>query len=126
MNNRIIGLTLTSLFAVVALSSCAGENAKVSREQVDNSLKNAGNTFHTAVDKTSESLKELGPKVDAAKEKAKSYTPELNKAEQGVKNFGSGLGKVGMQIGNSIDNSAKAVKQEMSKPAAKTSEHSKK
>jgi hypothetical protein len=125
MNNRIIGFTLSTVFAAAALSSCSGENSSVSRQQVDNSLKNAGATFHTAVDKTSESMKELGPRLDAAKQKAQSLTPALDKAEQGVKNAGSGLGKVGLQIGNSIDSSAKAIKQGMSRSESKPSGHSK-
>lgn len=120
MNNKTIGFALTSIFAAVSLSSCSGEKANVSREQVNDSLKNAGAIFHTAVEKTSESMKQLGPRLDAAK---KTAAPQLDNAEQQVKNVGGDLGRVGLQFGNAIDSSAKAIKQGISQPASKTSAH---
>jgi len=112
MKNIVFSQAFFCLVAAVGLSSCTGNNANLSREQVDNSMKNAASTFHQAAEKTSESMKELGPKMQGAKEKAETMGPALDKAEQQVKSAGSELGKVGMKFGNAIDNTAKGIKQD--------------
>ncbi len=113
MKNTAISQVVLSLVAAIGLSSCAG-NSTLSREQVDNSMKNAASSFHQAAQKGSESFKELGPKMQIAKEKVESMGPALNKAEQGVKSAGRDLGKLGTQVGNAIDNTAKDIKQDFS------------
>jgi len=80
-------------------------------------MKSAASSFNQAAQKTRESMKELGPKMQVAKEKVETMGPALDKVGQHMKSAGRDLRKVGAQFGDVINNTAKDIKQDM---AAKT------
>jgi hypothetical protein len=116
-----ISQVVLSLVAATGLSSCAS-NGTLSQEKVDNSMKKAASTISQAAQKTRESMKDIGPKMQGAKEKVETMGPALDKVGQHVKSAGRDLREAGVQLGKAINSTAKDIKQDLAeKTPAKSS-----